>query len=207
MKLIFDFLFSFILLLILIIPLFIISFFVFIHLGWPIFFTQNRAGLNGKIFKMYKFRTMKNIYDSEGIILPDNLRITQFGKILRSSSLDELPELFNVLKGEMSLVGPRPLLVEYLPLYTPIQARRHDVKPGITGWAQINGRNSINWDQKFLLDIWYVDNRSFLLDLKILFITFYKVLKRENISYFEEVSSTKFLGSSEQNSKDNVHYE
>lgn len=207
MKLIFDFLFSFILLLILIIPLFIISFFVFIYLGWPIFFTQNRAGLNGKIFKMYKFRTMKNIYDSEGIILPDNLRITQFGKILRSSSLDELPELFNVLKGEMSLVGPRPLLVEYLPLYTPIQARRHDVKPGITGWAQINGRNSINWDQKFLLDIWYVDNRSFLLDLKILFITFYKVLRRENISYFEEVSSTKFLGSSEQNSKDNVHYE
>lgn len=203
MKKFFDFLISFILLLILSLPFVLICALVFFYLGRPIFFTQCRVGQNGRIFKMYKFRSMKNIYDSDGLILSDNLRITQFGRLLRSTSFDELPELFNVLRGDMSLVGPRPLLVEYLSLYTPTQARRHDVKPGITGWAQINGRNSLTWDQKFLLDIWYVDNRTFYLDLKILFITVFKVLSRENISYSDEVSSTKFLGSFEQKKDDN----
>lgn len=203
MKRLFDIFISLILLVILS-PLFLILFFlVLIRIGSPVLFIQKRPGLNGKIFKMYKFRTMKNIYDSNGLILSDDLRISKFGKFLRSTSMDELPELWNVLKGDMSLVGPRPLLIEYIPLYTLDQSRRHNVKPGITGWAQINGRNSLNWDEKFLLDIWYVDNRTFCLDIKILFITVLKVLYRENISSVGEVSSTKFLGTSERNSMDN----
>ena len=136
--------------------------------GSPIFFKQSRPGLNGKIFNMYKFRTMANEYDQDGLLLPDKIRLTEFGKFLRSTSLDELPGLWSVLKGDLSLVGPRPLLEEYLPLYSSHQARRHEIKPGVTGWAQINGRNAISWNEKFDLDVWYVDNQTIWLDIKIL---------------------------------------
>lgn len=163
-------------------------------LGYPVFFTQTRPGLYGKPFKMVKFRTMTDARDSDGNLLPDNIRLTALGRFLRSTSLDELPELWNVLKGEMSLVGPRPLLMEYLPLYTQAQARRHEVRPGITGWAQINGRNAISWDEKFKLDIWYVDNQSFWLDLKILILTVKKVFVREGISAEGEATMPKFTG-------------
>jgi len=163
-------------------------------LGSPIFFTQVRPGLNGKPFTMYKFRTMKDERDAEGNLLPDAQRLTSFGKFLRSTSLDELPELINVLKGDMSLVGPRPLLMEYLPLYTSEQARRHEVRPGITGWAQVNGRNAISWEEKFKLDVWYVDNQSFWLDIKILLMTVGKVLKRDGISAEGEATMQKFRG-------------
>ena len=149
---------------------------------FPILFKQPRPGLNGKVFNIYKFRTMTNKKDKNGILLPDELRITKFGKFLRSTSLDELPSLWNVLKGEMSLVGPRPLLVEYLPLYSSKQARRHEIKPGITGWAQVNGRTTISWDQKFDLDVWYVDNQSIWLDIKIIFKILKKVFLRKDIS-------------------------
>ena len=152
------------------------------QLNSPVLFRQSRPGLNGKIFNIYKFRTMTNERDKNGILLPDELRLTKFGKFLRSTSLDELPSLWNVLKGDMSLVGPRPLLVEYLPLYSSKQARRHEVKPGITGWAQVNGRNAISWDEKFDLDVWYVDNHSIWLDIKIIFKTLKKVFLRKNIS-------------------------
>lgn len=148
----------------------------------PVFFRQVRPGLHGKPFVIYKFRTMREAYDESGKPLPDEQRLTRLGKWLRSTSLDELPELYNVLKGEMSLVGPRPLLMEYLDRYTPEQARRHEVKPGITGWAQVNGRNAITWEKKFKLDVWYVDNWSLWLDLKIILLTIWKVLKREGIS-------------------------
>lgn len=169
--------------LVILLPLFvIISITILVTMGWPVIFIQNRAGYKGKIFKMIKFRTMTNEKDKNGNLLPDSKRLTKFGKFLRSLSLDELPELFNVLKGDMSLVGPRPLLPEYLPYYTREQMRRHDVKPGITGWAQINGRNAISWEEKFKYDVWYVDNWSIWLDLKILFLTIIKVLKREGIS-------------------------
>src|SRR5690606_34672922 len=141
------------------------------NLGAPVFFRQTRPGLNGRPFQMVKFRTMKDAVDAEGNPLPDSERLTPFGQFLRSSSLDELPELWNVLKGDMSLVGPRPLLMEYLPLYSTEQYRRHEVRPGVTGWAQVNGRNSLSWDEKFKLDVWYVDNRSLWLDIKILFLT------------------------------------
>ena len=144
-------------------------------LGSPVFFTQIRPGLNGKHFRMVKFRTMTDACDAAGNLLPDAERLTSFGKFLRATSLDEVPELINVLKGEMSLVGPRPLLMEYLPLYSPEQARRHEVRPGITGWAQVNGRNALSWEEKFKLDVWYVDNRSLWLDLKIIFLTIKKV--------------------------------
>lgn len=164
-------------------------------LGSPVIFTQVRPGLHGQPFKMMKFRTMTNVCNDQGDLLPDAQRLTAFGKFLRSSSLDELPELLNVLKGDMSLVGPRPLLMEYLPLYSPEQARRHEAKPGITGWAQINGRNAISWEQKFSLDVWYVDNQSMYLDLKILVLTVWKVFKREGISAAGEVTMTKFMGS------------
>jgi sugar transferase EpsL len=153
-----------------------------VKLGSPILFRQVRPGLYGQPFKMMKFRTMTDERDSQGELLPDAQRLTSFGKFLRSSSLDELPELLNVLKGDMSLVGPRPLLMEYLPLYSAEQSRRHHAKPGITGWAQINGRNAISWEQKFALDVWYVDNQSVLLDIKILCLTVWKVFKREGIS-------------------------
>lgn len=165
-------------------------------LGSPVFFTQVRPGLHGKPFKMIKFRTMTDARDADGNLLPDNIRITAFGRFLRSTSLDELPELWNVLKGDMSLVGPRPLLMEYLSFYTPEQARRHETRPGITGWAQINGRNAISWEEKFRLDVWYVDHQTFWLDLKILFLTIKKVFVREGISAKDEATMPKFTGSS-----------
>ncbi len=165
-----------------------------INLGRPVLFSQLRPGLNSRPFVMYKFRTMKDAFDENGLVLSDEVRLTNFGKFLRSTSLDELPELWNVLKGEMSLIGPRPLLMEYLPLYSDEQARRHEVLPGITGWAQINGRNSLSWDEKFKLDLWYVDNQSFFLDLKIFFLTLKKVLIREGISANGEATMNKFTG-------------
>lgn len=162
--------------------------------GAPIFFCQQRPGLHGEPFTMYKFRTMTAERDAAGVLLADEVRLTGFGRFLRSSSLDELPELINVLKGEMSLVGPRPLLMEYLPLYSPEQARRHEVRPGITGWAQVNGRNAISWGEKFRLDVWYVDNRSLWLDIRILWLTLAKVFKREGISQEGQATMTKFTG-------------
>lgn len=163
-------------------------------LGSPIFFTQERVGKNNKIFKMIKFRTMTDKRDKWGELLPDEERLTPFGQFLRSTSIDELPELINVLKGDMSLVGPRPLLVEYLPLYSKEQIRRHEVRPGITGWAQVNGRNSITWTEKFKLDIWYIENQFFLLDIKIIFLTMLKVVKREGINKTGETTSDYFNG-------------
>jgi len=165
-------------------------------LGKPIIFTQVRPGLASRPFKMIKFRTMNNQCDTDGNLLPDAQRLTSFGRFLRSTSLDELPELWNVIKGDMSLVGPRPLLMEYLPLYSPEQARRHEVRPGITGWAQVNGRNALSWEEKFKLDVWYVDNRTFWLDLKILLMTVKKVFVRDGISADGEATMSKFQGSS-----------
>lgn len=170
---------------------------IMLRMGSPALFTQLRPGLNGVVFEMMKFRTMTDQRDVNGNLLPDEARLTSFGKWLRSGSLDELPGLWNVIKGDMSLVGPRPLLVEYLPLYSPEQARRHEVRPGITGWAQVNGRNAISWEQKFELDIWYVDHQSFWLDLKILWLTLIKVLKRDGISATGEATMTKFSGNAE----------
>ena len=164
------------------------------NLGKPVLFRQKRPGLNGNVFEMTKFRSMRDAVDENGNALPDSERLTPFGEKLRSSSLDELPGLWNVLKGDMSLVGPRPLLVEYLPLYSSVQAKRHNVRPGITGWAQINGRNAIYWEDKFKLDVWYVDNQSFWLDLKILFLTVKKVFIKEGISADGEVTMSKFRG-------------
>jgi sugar transferase EpsL len=166
------------------------------RLGSPVLFRQTRPGLNGKPFLMYKFRTMTDERDQSGELLPDARRLTRFGRFLRGSSLDELPELINVLKGEMSLVGPRPLLMEYLPLYSAEQARRHEALPGITGWAQVNGRNAIGWEEKFKLDLWYVENRSLWLDLKILWLTLSKVFKREGISQEGQATMEKFRGNS-----------
>ncbi|WP_223466041.1 sugar transferase [Pseudomonas sp. GL-RE-26] len=165
------------------------------RLGSPILFRQVRPGLGGKPFEMVKFRTMRDALDANGNPLPDSERMTDFGRFLRSSSLDELPELWNVIKGDMSLVGPRPLLMEYLPLYDEVQVRRHDARPGVTGWAQINGRNALSWEEKFKLDVWYVDNQSLWLDLKIIFLTIKKVLIRDGISAEGEVTMTKFTGS------------
>lgn len=167
------------------------------RLGSPVIFRQRRPGLNGEPFDMIKFRTMLEAYDEHGKPLPNEQRMTPFGKWLRATSLDELPELWNVVKGNMSLVGPRPLRMEYLPLYNAQQARRHEVRPGITGWAQINGRNSLSWEQKFDLDVWYVDNQSFLLDLKILFLTVKKVVVKEGINASEEVTMKPFTGTKE----------
>ena len=164
------------------------------QMGAPVFFRQTRPGRDGKPFEMVKFRTMRDAHDADGTPLPDSERMTPLGRFLRSSSLDELPELWNVLKGDMSLVGPRPLLMEYLPLYSPEQARRHEVRPGVTGWAQINGRNAISWEEKFALDVWYVDNRSLWLDLKIIWLTIRKVVKREGISAAGEATMSKFEG-------------
>jgi lipopolysaccharide/colanic/teichoic acid biosynthesis glycosyltransferase len=164
------------------------------NLGKPILFRQKRPGLNGKVFEMIKFRTMRDAIDINGKPLPDHERLTPFGSKLRSSSLDELPELWNVLKGDMSLVGPRPLLVEYLPLYNEHQAKRHNVRPGITGWAQINGRNAISWDEKFGFDNWYVDNKSLLLDVKILILTIKKILLEEGVTAEGHVTTEKFNG-------------
>ncbi|PCC98408.1 sugar transferase [Halopseudomonas pelagia] len=164
------------------------------NMGSPVLFRQIRPGLNGRPFEMVKFRTMKDATDAWGNPLLDSERLTSFGQFLRSSSLDELPELWNVIKGDMSLVGPRPLLMEYLPLYSPEQYRRHDVRPGVTGWAQINGRNTLSWEDKFALDVWYVENRTLWLDIKILFLTVKKVVVRDGISADGEATMSKFTG-------------
>ena len=164
------------------------------RLGSPVLFVQVRPGLHGKPFRMYKFRTMTDARGPDGQLLPDAERLTSFGQLLRATSLDELPELINVLKGEMSLVGPRPLLMEYLPLYSPDQARRHEVRPGITGWAQINGRNAISWDEKFALDVWYVNHQSVWLDIRIIAMTVWRVISREGISAAGEATMPRFKG-------------
>jgi len=174
----------------------LLSLLVRIKLGSPVLFRQTRPGRGGEAFQMAKFRTMTDSRDANGELLPDADRLTGFGQFLRSSSLDELPELWNVLKGDMSLVGPRPLLMEYLPLYSKRQARRHEVRPGVTGWAQINGRNSLSWDEKFELDVWYVENQTIWLDIKILLLTMWKVIRRDGISYGEEATMPRFEGSS-----------
>ena len=194
MKRFLDILISSCVLLVTALPLVVLSCQIRRKLGSPVLFCQVRPGMHGKPFTMVKFRTMTDKRGADGALLPDAQRLTPFGRFLRSSSLDELPELWNVLKGEMSLVGPRPLLMEYLPLYTPEQARRHEVRPGITGWAQVNGRNAISWEDKFDLDVWYVDNRSLWLDLKILWRTVRKVLVRDGISAPGEATMPKFEG-------------
>lgn len=194
MKRIFDVVASLFALLFLGPVIMLLSILVVVKFGRPVLFKQKRPGLNGNIFEMMKFRSMRDAVDDQGNTLPDSERLTPFGKKLRSSSLDELPGLWSVLKGDMSLVGPRPLLVEYLPLYSKEQARRHDVRPGITGWAQVNGRNAISWDDKFKLDVWYVDNRSFWLDFKILLLTVKKVFVREGVSAEGEATMSKFEG-------------
>ncbi len=173
----------------------IIALLALIFQGPPILFRQMRPGYKGKPFTLLKFRTMRDLKREDGTYLPDAARITKFGKVLRSLSLDELPELFNVLRGDMSLVGPRPLLMQYLELYTPYQARRHEVLPGITGWAQIHGRNALSWEDKFTHDVWYVDHWSFLLDMKILFITLWKTLSREGINQPGHITADEFKGS------------
>lgn len=177
--------------------LFVVAVLIKKRLGSPVLFRQVRPGMNSKPFQMIKFRTMRDAIDANGTPLPDSERMTPFGQFLRSTSLDELPELWNVLKGDMSLVGPRPLLMEYLPLYTPEQYRRHEVRPGVTGWAQINGRNALSWEEKFALDVWYVDNRSLWLDIKILVLTVKKVLFRDDISADGEVTMSRFTGTKE----------
>lgn len=165
------------------------------NLGSPVLFKQTRPGLNGEPFEMVKFRTMLNAFDEKGNPLPNEQRHTKFGNFLRSTSLDELPELWNVFKGDMSLVGPRPLLMDYLPLYNEEQARRHNIRPGVTGWAQVNGRNTLSWEEKFKLDTWYVDNQSLLLDLKIIFMTLKKVVIKEGVNSSKSVTMTRFTGS------------
>lgn len=177
-------------------PLVVLAIIIAIALGRPVLFRQERPGLNAKPFTLVKFRTMTNDVDADGNLLPDADRLTGLGRFLRSTSLDELPELWNILMGELSLVGPRPLLMAYVPLYSAEQARRMDVKPGITGWAQVNGRNSITWEEKFAHDVWYVDNQSFWLDLKILFLTVRGVLLREGISAENEATMPAFTGTS-----------
>lgn len=197
MKRIFDFATALLGLTVLALPLLILIVLIRRKLGSPVFFRQVRPGLNGKPFEMVKFRTMTDERGPDGQLLPDAVRLTSFGRFLRSTSLDELPELWNVLKGEMSLVGPRPLLMEYLPLYSPEQARRHDVRPGVTGWAQVNGRNAISWEEKFVLDVWYVDHQSLWLDIKILWLTVKKVLVREGISAAGDATMPIFKGKNE----------
>ncbi|OCR14986.1 undecaprenyl phosphate N,N'-diacetylbacillosamine 1-phosphate transferase [Helicobacter pullorum] len=193
-KPILDFILAFLLIIVFSPIILIVALLIKLKLGSPILFTQERPGLNGKIFRIYKFRTMSDERDSKGDLLSDELRLKGFGKLIRKSSLDELPQLFNVLKGEMSFVGPRPLLVEYLKLYNQEQAKRHNVKPGITGWAQVNGRNAISWEEKFKLDVYYVEHISFMLDCKILYMTFFKVLKRKDINSNTNITMEKFTG-------------
>ncbi len=195
MKRLFDVLAASLALIFLALPLLALAWVIRRKLGSPVLFRQVRPGLHVKPFTMVKFRTMTDERGSDGALLPDAQRLTYFGRFLRASSLDELPELWNVLRGDMSLVGPRPLLMEYLPLYTPEQARRHEVRPGITGWAQVNGRNAISWEDKFALDVWYVENRSLWLDLKILWRTVRKVLVRDGICAAGEATMTRFTGS------------
>ena len=194
MKRLFDITAALVALLLLCLPLLALTLLVAAKLGRPAFFRQVRPGMHGQPFEMVKFRTMTDARGADGALLPDADRLTPFGRFLRASSLDELPELWNVLKGEMSLVGPRPLLMEYLPLYSPQQARRHEVRPGITGWAQVSGRNALGWDEKFKLDVWYVDHRSLWLDIKILWLTVKKVLVREGISAAGEATMPRFTG-------------
>jgi len=196
MKRLFDITASSFALLLFGIPLLLLVALVRAKLGSPVFFRQPRPGLNGRPFEVIKFRTMTDARGADGQLLSDAQRLTPFGRFLRASSMDELPELWNVLKGEMSLVGPRPLLVEYLPLYSTEQARRHEVRPGITGWAQVNGRNALSWEEKFKLDVWYVDNRTLWLDIKILWLTVRKVLVRDGISAAGEATMPRFTGSS-----------
>ena len=174
--------------------LLVLAIVVAIDLGRPVLFSQMRPGLGGRPFRLVKFRTMRDARGRDGLPLPDAARLTRFGRLLRASSLDELPELWNVLKGEMSLVGPRPLLMEYLPLYSPEQARRHEVRPGITGWAQVNGRNSLAWPARLALDVWYVDHRSFVLDLRILLLTVARVVQRKDIAQAGQATMTPFRG-------------
>ena len=196
MKRLFDLLFSLLALALFIPVIFIVALFVRIYLGSPVLFRQIRPGLYGKPFEMLKFRTMRDSFDLEGRPLPDSQRMTKLGSFLRSSSIDELPGLWNVVKGDMSLVGPRPLLMEYVPLYSPEQARRHAMRPGVSGWAQVNGRNAISWEEKFKLDVWYVDNRSFWLDIKVICLTLKKVIVRDGISADGEATMSKFKGTS-----------
>jgi sugar transferase EpsL len=194
LKRLFDIFCALILTMIFLIPMIIIACILLFAIGRPVFFVQIRPGFHGKPFRIYKFRTMNEKSDCNGKLLPDNMRLTKMGKFLRRFSFDELPQLFNVLMGNLSFVGPRPLLMEYLPRYTRGQARRHDVKPGITGWAQVNGRNAISWEEKFDLDIWYVDHGSFFLDVRILWLTVVKVLKREGIAADGFSTMPKFKG-------------
>lgn len=195
MKRFLDFVISLAAIVILCIPMFFIILIVRLTMGSPVFFTQQRPGYKGKPFYIKKLRTMTNETDSNGVLLPNEERITKAGKVIRKLSLDELPQLINVLKGEMSFVGPRPLLMDYLPLYNEEQARRHNVRPGITGWAQVNGRNNISWEERFKLDVWYVDNQSLLLDIRILFLTFLKVFKRADVNPADKEFIEKFKGS------------
>lgn len=192
-KRLFDCCVAFLALILFALPMLGVALMVRRKLGSPVFFTQMRPGQHGKPFRMLKFRTMLDAVDENGDPLPDEKRLTDFGRFLRSTSLDELPGLLNVLKGDMSLVGPRPLLMEYLPRYSPDQLRRHEVRPGITGWAQVNGRNALSWEEKFALDLWYVENRNFLLDLKIMLITAWKVLQRDGISHEGEATMGEFI--------------
>lgn len=194
MKRLFDFFAASVALLVFSLPLLVLIWLVKRKLGSPVFFVQTRPGLHGEPFRMFKFRTMTDARDAQGHLLPDSERLTSFGRFLRASSLDELPELINILKGDMSLVGPRPLLMEYLPLYNARQAKRHDVRPGLTGWAQINGRNALSWEEKFELDAWYVENQNFLLDLKIVFLTIGKVFARDGISAPGDATMPVFRG-------------
>lgn len=194
MKRLFDFVMALLALLVLWPVILITGLLVRYNLGKSVLFSQLRPGLHSKAFNIYKFRSMSLIYDKNGVLLPDSERMTAFGAFLRQYSLDELPQLFNVIKGELSLVGPRPLLMEYLPLYSEEQARRHLVQPGITGWAQVNGRNAISWEDKFKLDVWYVDNQSFWLDIKILYLTVKKVCVREGVNATGHVSVEPFKG-------------
>jgi len=194
MKRLFDIALSLALLLVLWLLILFVAVIVRIKMGSPVFFNQQRPGFKAQPFYVSKFRTMTDAKDEDGELLPDEKRLPMFGKFLRKTSLDELPQLFNVLKGDLSFVGPRPLLMEYLPLYNEGQMRRHDVKPGITGWAQVNGRNAISWDERFLLDVWYVENQSFILDLKILWLTALKVFKRDGVSAAGHATMPKFTG-------------
>lgn len=194
-KRIIDFILSACAILLLGLPLLIVALLIRVKLGSPVLFKQRRPGKDGKIFEIYKFRTMTDARDKDGNLLPDNERLTEFGKLIRSTSIDELPEIINIFKGDMSIIGPRPLLEEYLPLYNEEQAHRHDVRPGLTGWAQINGRNTISWEDKFRYDVEYVRNISFMFDLKIFFMTIKKVFVREGINASEEVTMEKFKGS------------
>jgi len=194
LKRLFDIILALVLIVLFLPVYLIVSILILVKMGSPIFFRQKRPGKDGKIFEIYKFRTMTNDKDEKGELLPDELRLVGIGKFIRSTSFDELPQIFNVLKGDMSFVGPRPLLVEYLPLYNNRQKKRHDVKPGITGWAQVNGRNTISWEEKFEYDVWYVEHQSFLLDMKILWMTFLKVIRRSDISSQSSVTMEKFRG-------------